>query len=55
MNAFESYYKFRINQDLLRNFFQKNMGLIFSEAAKFDNVKTAYLDDLGANMESIDL
>lgn len=54
-SAFESYYKFRINQDFLRNLFQKNMGLIFSEAARFDNVKTAYLDDIKANMEKIDL
>jgi hypothetical protein len=31
------------------------MGLIFSEAARFDNVKSVYLDDIKTEMESIDL
>jgi hypothetical protein len=55
VQSFESYYKFRINQDFIRNLFQKNMGMIFSEAARFDNVKTVYLDDIHTEMKSIDL
>lgn len=31
------------------------MGMIFSEASRFDNVKTVYLDDIRTEMENLDL
>ena len=55
VKTFESYFKFRINQDFIKNVFQKNMGLIFSEASRFDNVKNVYLEDIRTDMENIDL
>ena len=50
--AEESFYKFRIYKDFLKDIFEKNLKLIFEKTERLQ-MKDIYLPDLGTQMTNV--